>query len=92
MNGPPVCLCQKTENAPTWRPRKHIFGPRFLALFDPNFGDADAYFIHSNPNSPNPPIYIFIFAEFSLSQVRIILDTHPHLTFNPTTPKKQKQK
>jgi len=30
MNGPPVCPGEKTENAPTWRPRKHFFGPRFL--------------------------------------------------------------
>jgi len=32
MNGPPVCLAQKSENAPTWRPRKHFFGPLFLGL------------------------------------------------------------
>jgi len=33
MNGPPVCPCQKTENAPTWRVRKHFPGPRFLPIF-----------------------------------------------------------
>jgi len=32
MNGIPVCLFRKTENAPTWRPRKHFFGPLFLGL------------------------------------------------------------
>jgi len=29
MNGPPVYPGEKTENAPTWRPRKHNFGDPF---------------------------------------------------------------
>jgi len=33
MNGIPVCLGRKTENAPTWRPRSPVFGTRFLAIF-----------------------------------------------------------
>jgi len=35
MNGPPVCPGEKTENAPTWRPRKHFSGPVFLPIFPP---------------------------------------------------------
>jgi len=33
MNGPAVYPRQKTENAPTWRPRKHFFGGYFSAYF-----------------------------------------------------------
>jgi len=49
MNGPPVCPCQKSENAPTWRPRKHFFGPRFWPLFLLFF----LLILHLNPPS-NP--------------------------------------
>jgi len=35
MNGPPVCLPQKSENAPTWRVRKHNFRPLFWGIFLP---------------------------------------------------------
>jgi len=38
MNGPPVSPCQKTENAPTWRPRKHIFWPHFCPTLPVFFG------------------------------------------------------
>jgi len=34
MNGPPVCPGQKTENAPTWRPRSRFFQAYFSAFFD----------------------------------------------------------
>jgi len=29
MNGPAVCPCQKSENAPTWRPQNTNFWARF---------------------------------------------------------------
>jgi len=32
MNGIPVSLFQKSENAPTWRPRKHNFRTLFLPI------------------------------------------------------------
>jgi len=35
MNGPAVCLGQKTENAPTWRSPSPLFGGLFLVLFHP---------------------------------------------------------
>jgi len=35
MNGPAVCLGQKTENAPTWRSPRPLFGGLFLVLFHP---------------------------------------------------------
>jgi len=33
MNGIPVCLERKTENAPTWRSPSPLFGGGFRALF-----------------------------------------------------------
>jgi len=33
MNGPPVYPGEKTENAPTWRPRKHNFRTPFSPVF-----------------------------------------------------------
>jgi len=44
MNGPPVCLGQKTENAPTWRPRKHNFRTRFCPYFARYFEAANVHF------------------------------------------------
>jgi len=48
MNGPAVYPRQKTENAPTWRPRKHFFGPHFWPDFAPFFAPIcfipNAYF------------------------------------------------
>jgi len=35
MNGPPVSPAQKSENAPTWRPRKHNFRAYFWPHFPP---------------------------------------------------------
>jgi len=37
MNGIPVCLGQKTENAPTWRSPSPLFWGLFLAYFAANF-------------------------------------------------------
>jgi len=37
MNGIPVCLAPKTENAPTWRSPSPFFRAYFLAIFDLNF-------------------------------------------------------
>jgi len=48
MNGVSVCLGRKTENAPTWRPPKPLFGTPFLAYFP-------AIFCPATPN--NPPLY-----------------------------------
>jgi len=61
MNGPPVCLGEKSENAPTWRPRKHIFCP----LFCPNFRP-----IFINLYAPNPyptPLYPLYIRPISVS-------------------------
>jgi len=35
LNGIPVCLSQKMENAPTWRPPNPLFRGAFLAIFWP---------------------------------------------------------
>jgi len=63
MNGIPVSPCQKSENAPTWRPRKHNFRARFLPTFRriqdpfqqclPCF-NAPIEFITSHPYYPHP--------------------------------------
>jgi len=50
MNGPPVCLGQKTENAPTWRPQNTNFGARFLPVLARYFEAA---------NVCPPPFIIF---------------------------------
>jgi len=41
MNGIPVCLAPKTENAPTWRSGSPLFWTPFLALFHPVLYPAD---------------------------------------------------
>jgi len=51
MNGPPVCLGQKTENAPTWRLRKHNFRTRFCPCLARYFNPAN-----TNPQPSIHPI------------------------------------
>jgi len=66
MNGIPVCLCQKSENAPTWRPRKHNFRGPILAYFGPDTCTQDPTVPHThhlNPTitpclNPNPNVYL----------------------------------
>jgi len=55
MNGPPVCPGEKTENAPTWRPRKHFFGVHFLPIFLDFCPPTPHYFPHLNPNTHANP-------------------------------------
>jgi len=58
MNGPPVCPGEKTENAPTWRPRKHNFRTRF----SPPFSQFYPPIYHPNPSNPyNQFQYIILF-------------------------------
>jgi len=42
MNGPPVSPWQKSENAPTWRPRCHEFWTLFWPNFRAVFGTGNA--------------------------------------------------
>jgi len=52
MNGVPVSPSQKSENAPTWRPRKHNFGGRFSAYF-PLFSSPHLYTPHTQHPTPD---------------------------------------
>jgi len=71
MNGPPVCLARKSENAPTWRSPSPFFGP-------PKSGFFGHFFTPPVPTLPNPsshptnhanPIYPhFIFLLFYIHQ------------------------
>jgi len=54
MNGPPVCLAPKTENAPTWRSPNPLFGTRFLGLFCRFLYPTDLLHHNFLPSSPNP--------------------------------------
>jgi len=59
MNGPPVYPGEKTENAPTWRPRKHNFRARFLPIFRA-FRRSLIPIPTPHPNIPHSCFRIFI--------------------------------
>jgi len=46
MNGIPVCLGPKTENAPTWRSPRPLFWGSFLAYFTALFRSANCFYPH----------------------------------------------
>jgi len=67
MNGIPVCLARKTENAPTQGPRKPIFGT-------PPWGLILLYFVSPVQRLALPRAYrlVFLFSFLSLRQYKLL--------------------
>jgi len=80
MNGVPVCLAQKSENAPTWRPRKHNFGPLFWGLKSCIFGPPKPHPLSPCTHNTHPTLLFRVLFPDSdihiIKQVRLILNSH----------------
>jgi len=64
MNGVPVCLSRKTENAPTQRPQNGLFGTPVWAYISPVSGLHTTPFV-SSPASSTSVVLDFLFYFFS---------------------------
>jgi len=57
MNGIPVCLGPKTENAPTWRSPRPLFWGSFLVIFQPRHTVSRSYSAAIPHQHPTVPTY-----------------------------------
>jgi len=82
MNGIPVCLAPKTENAPTWRSPRPLFGGRFLAYFTPNFTRLSS--ISPAYTQPNYIFYLFYILNQVNNGMRYPITSYPtHIHYKP---------